>query len=245
MEWSKRENLIPNYNLENLDEEYIDQNFHKIKQNVITTYNLEGLSDVEIEDALFKLFMLQEENFNDDLDKVITLSYINGFQNNLQTDIYTITSKAPAPDSLQANQYLFSIKNRVVKNNCQLVFTTFLKYFCYLKDNNLKNKLNHTEYPNTDSLLLQIVNTKDNLFAVPSKIDPKIAAVHLQAKYNYDHNYWLKYFKTLETKKEQLLTYFKDQEKLDTLEDFEQIANFYYSYATYYKLNNQIKRKTR
>lgn len=244
MEWSKRENLIPNYDLNSLNETYISANFQKIKEKAIAIYNLDGLSDAEIEEALFKLFIMQEENFSDDLDKVVALSYINGFQNILQSDIYTITKLTSSPTSLQANQHLFPIRSRVVKNNYQLVLNTFHQYFCYLSDGKLVNGFNNQIYRQTDPLLPQIASTMNDLFVVPSKIDPKIAAYHLQKEYNYNHNYWLNYFQMLDNKKQSLLSYFESQGKLDALDDFKQISNIYYTYATYYKLSNQIKRKT-
>ena len=243
MPWSKREGLIPNYNANDFDENYISQNFEKIKQNAIQLYNLEGLSDIEIEEALFKMFIMQEESFETDLDKVILFSYINNFQKTIQADIEKITLETSSSTSLQANQNLFAIRNKASKNNRQLVFNTFNKYFSYLVDGQLVNKITNTNIK-SDSLLPHIAQSMADLFVVPSKLNPQIAAPHLEVQYNYDRNYWLSYFKTLELKRQELLLYFQTNDKLDELKDFEQIANLYYSYATYYKLNSQRKRKT-
>lgn len=241
--WNQRQTLVPDYKIDNNQEEII-KTFEQIKAKAIILYDLQGLTDEEIEESLFQIYKLQQEYFKNDIDKIVLLEYTKSFLNNIGSPLTQMLKSVIPQTEFKYNQKLFKEKNRLVALNKSLTTHILGKYFCEIKDNTFINKLTSQAKQIEDQTLIDIDHKQNNLFEEINSKNLKIRARHYQKENNYNINYWSMYIQKLNIKYNQLQEYFKEKEK--DLEEFQTIANLYYLYITYYKMTkkkNKMKTK--
>lgn len=240
MNFDERNALLPDYDLLEDEVSGIVSVFEQIKEISKEKYDLDDLNDYEVENALFELYMNRLEPLRDDIDKIVTLDYITNFFRHVYPSVYGVIVMADDPTSLGSQQNLFSLRRTASNNNRHITNESFNKYFCLLSNGNLENNLNGDSITLDDDLLIRIKNKGQDLFRAESKRDPKFQAAHLPIEYNFDESYWRGFADELLSKKDELLSYFSESDKKDLLEDFTEIADIYYLYASYYKMTSNL-----
>lgn len=241
MNFEERNALLPDYNILDNEVSSVMDVFEQIKEISKEKYDLDDLNDFEVENALFELYKSRLEPFRMDIDKVILLDYITNFFRHVYPSVYGVIALADDSTSLANDQRLFSYRRKASTNNKHITLESFNKYFCSINGDKLDNNLNDDSIMLDDNLLVRIHEKCKDLFRAESKRDPKFQAAHLPIEFNFDESYWREYADTLLGKKDELLSYFEECGKKDLLEDFNEIADIYYLYASYYKMTSKLE----
>ncbi len=242
--WKQREELIPDYEIhQSYTKEEIGESFLAIKGIAINHYNLKSLNDEEIEEALFNLYLIELESMKEELEKIIFLDYADNFLSKIKNPLLTMLQMIKPNTEFRDNQNLFKTRHELLKINQNITEDSFNKYFCSLENGSLFNRITNETKPLEEDFLEELKDKEDDLFEENSQIDPNIRAKHYLNQRNYDPEYWNSYFNYVENKRQILLEYFTENNKLEELEDFRDIANIYYLYASWYKIVNKSKRK--
>ncbi|MCI9586183.1 MAG: hypothetical protein HFH45_06105 [Bacilli bacterium] len=241
MNFEKRNSLLPDYNvLEHETLEVFDM-FEQIKKCSKEKFDLKDLSDSDIEEVLFELYINRLEPLRMDIDKIILIDYITNFFRRVYPFVYGVVVMADDSSSLANDQRLFEFRRKASNNNKQITSESFNKYFCFLNDGKIENSLNQDSVLISDELLTRVHDKKKDLFRAEPKHDPQFQAAHLPIEFNFDETYWREYADVLLNKKDELLSYFEENDKKEALKDFCDIADVYYLYASYYKMTSSLE----
>ena len=241
MNLDERRALLPDRKVLEKEIPGLFDDFNQIKEIVKKKYDLNDLSDAEIEQVLFEIYKSHLEPLRMDIDKIILLDYITNFFRTVYPFVYGVIVMADNPSSLADNQRLFPLRRKASTNNKQITNDSFNKYFCFLNDDKIENSLNNDSIMLSDDFLTRVQSKKTDLFRAEPKHDPKFQAAHLPIEFNYDEDYWCEYATGLLNKKDELLSYFEECDKKVLLDDFNEIANVYYLYASYYKMISNLE----
>ncbi len=211
--WEARKAFFKAVDLnDNLAVEQASQDFAQAKRR----YWINGLTDSELEMYMFQLVALEYAELKsalatekisilndgevrevDDgiIDKLILRDYASGYIEKVLPGINTLVAKAPSSKSLQADQNLFALRNKIVLAHQQLISGVLKQYL-------VETRLTEEGYEiicaltgekyllSSDNLLSLVLDRSKDMFNFTDRMP---GGKHPEPIFNYDGGYWRRY----------------------------------------------------